>query len=90
CPTTLDLAKLDDLTVSPSMQQHKIFILEHYYQTTAKKLIKDKEGNESFKTFEVLVLKKDINVDDAEEVIQIFSIIVYFNNSDVLSAKTRS
>ena len=51
CPTTLDLAKLDELTVSPSMQQHKIFILEHYYQTTAKKIIKDKEGNESFKKF---------------------------------------
>lgn len=90
CPTTLDLAKLDDLTVSPSMQQHKIFILEHYYQTTAKKIIKDKEGNESFKTFEVLVLKKDINVDDAEELMQIFAIIGYFNTSDVLSAKTRS
>ena len=90
CPTTLDLAKLDELTVSPSMQQHKIFILEHYYQTTAKKIIKDKEGNESFKTFEVLVLKKEMNVDDAEELMQVFDIIGYFSTSDVLSAKTRS
>ncbi|SNT70095.1 hypothetical protein [Psychrobacter sp. LV10R520-6] len=90
CPTILDLAKLNDLTISPSMQQHKVFILEYYYQTTAKKKVKDNEGNESFEAVEVLTLKKEINVDHAEELMQVFDIIGYFNTSDVLSAKTRS
>uniref|UniRef100_UPI0039B116FD hypothetical protein n=1 Tax=Psychrobacter glacincola TaxID=56810 RepID=UPI0039B116FD len=90
CPTILDLNKLSELTMSPSMQQYRTLILDHYHQTMAKRKIKDNEGNESFEEIEILVLKKDINVDDAEKLMQIFDIIGYFNTSDVLSAKTRS
>ena len=90
CPTILDLNKLNELTMSPSMQHYRAFILKHYHQTVAKKKIKSETGEESFEDFEVLALNKDINVDDAEELMQVFDIVGYFNTSDVLSAKTRS
>ncbi len=90
CPTILDLNKLNELTTSPSMQHYRTFILEHYHQAMAKKRIKSDTGEESFEEFEVLALNKEMNVDDAEELMQVFDIVGYFNTSDVLSAKTRS
>lgn len=90
CPTILDLNKINELTTSPSMQHYRTFILEHYHQAMAKKRIKSDTGEESFEEFEVLALNKEMNVDDAEELMQVFDIVGYFNTSDVLSAKTRS
>lgn len=90
CPTILDSNKLNELTTSPSMQHYRTFILEHYHQTMAKKKIKSETGEESYEEFEVLTLNKNMNVDDAEELMQVFDIVGYFNTSDVLSAKTRS
>lgn len=90
CPTILDLNKINELTISPSMQHYRTFILEHYHQAMAKKRIKSDTGEESFEEFEVLALNKEMNVDDAEELMQVFDIVGYFNTSDVLSAKTRS
>lgn len=90
CPSTLDLSKFNDLTTSPSMQQYKEFILEHYHQVKAKRKIKNDAGEDSVEEFEVLALDKDISVEDAEELMQVFDIIGYFKTSDVVSAKTRS
>ena len=82
CPTTLDLAKLQSLTVEPVKKQFYDIVMSYYEKVTVKR----QEGSETIEV-EVINIKNDIPTKELDKLAAIFDGIGYFKAADVIKGK---
>lgn len=82
CPTTLDQAKLQSLTVEPVKKQFYDIVMSYYERVTVKR----QEGNETIEV-EVINIKNDIPTKELDKLAAIFDGIGYFKAAEVIKGK---